>query len=185
MRPLTSNCQRALLEVAGEPFIAISVRLFARKASATSTLASRLLLGADKAFVGDGSRFVQVDYIVAGRRCSGTGGAIRTRLSTVWGRISRDVLRQLARCAVCAGRRGVSGERPAPPSCVYSAREPLDASNAIREWIVRCYSKKFRALEMRYMIGIGMLKASAVVTPAMEEPWDLSALRQNCPSLVA
>ena len=81
MRPLTDQLPKALLEVAGEPFLAHQLRLFARQGIAKVKLLVGYRWEQVRAFAGDGSRFgVEVDYIVDGPRLFGTGGAIRRAL---------------------------------------------------------------------------------------------------------
>jgi NDP-sugar pyrophosphorylase family protein len=179
MRPLTEQLPKALLEVAGEPFIAHQLRLFAREGISDVKLLVGYCWEQIKRFVGDGSRFgVQVDYIVDGPSLLGTGGAIRRALD----RLGPEFLVTYCDSWLDAPYAPVveafqASGRPAL-MCVFRNENRWDASNAHYEnGIVRCYSKKFRALEMRYIDwGLGMLKASAVVTRPMEEPWDLAEL---------
>src|SRR5215469_1473681 len=82
MRPLTDQLPKALLAVAGEPFIAHQLRLFARQGIADVKLLVGYRWEQVRAFAGDGSRFgVRVDYIVDGPKLFGTGGAIRRALN--------------------------------------------------------------------------------------------------------
>jgi NDP-sugar pyrophosphorylase family protein len=81
MRPLTAQLPKALLKVAGEPFIAHQLRLFARE----GIKGVKILVGYRweqiELFVADGSRFgVRVDYIVDGPTLLGTGGSVRHAL---------------------------------------------------------------------------------------------------------
>src|ERR1700737_2278681 len=78
MRPLTQQLPKALLEVAGEPFIAHQLRLFAREGIRDAKLLVGYCWEQIELFVGDGSRFgVKVDYILDGPTLLGTGGAVR------------------------------------------------------------------------------------------------------------
>jgi NDP-sugar pyrophosphorylase family protein len=81
MRPLTEQRPKALLEVAGEPFVAHQLRLFARE----GVTEVKLLVGhcweQIELFCWCGSRFeMRVDYIVDGPTLLGTGGAVRRAL---------------------------------------------------------------------------------------------------------
>jgi N-acetyl-alpha-D-muramate 1-phosphate uridylyltransferase len=115
MRPLTEHVPKALLEVAGENFVAHQLRLFAREGIRDVTLLVGYCWQQIKLFVGNGSRFgVTVDYIVDGPTLLGTGGAIRRALD----RLGPEFLVtycELARRALCAGCRRVSRERTACP----------------------------------------------------------------------
>src|SRR5271166_2656463 len=78
MRPLTESMPKALLQVAGEPFIAHQLRLFARQGIEEVKLLVGYRWEQIRAFAGDGSGFgVKVEYIVDGPELLGTGGAIR------------------------------------------------------------------------------------------------------------
>lgn len=78
LRPLTEKVPKALLEVAGEPFIAHQLRLLARQGVPKAVLCLGFLGEQVQGFVGDGSRFgIQVEYSYDGDVLLGTGGAIR------------------------------------------------------------------------------------------------------------
>jgi N-acetyl-alpha-D-muramate 1-phosphate uridylyltransferase len=81
MLPLTAQLPKALIEVAGEPFVAHQPRLFAREGIRDVKLLVGYCWEQIELFVGDGSRFdVTVDYIVDGPTLLGTGGAVRRAL---------------------------------------------------------------------------------------------------------
>ncbi len=70
LRPLTETMPKALVEVAGEPFIAINCACLAARAFATSSCASAISASMIEAVVGDGSRFgLRVAYARTGQRC--------------------------------------------------------------------------------------------------------------------
>ena len=84
MRPLTEHLPKALLQVAGEPFIAHQLRLFARQGIKDVKLLVGYRWEQIELFVGDGTRFgVQVDYIADGPTLLGTGGPF-AKVSSVW-----------------------------------------------------------------------------------------------------
>ena len=182
MRPLTEQVPKALLEVAGEPFIAHQLRLFARQGIKEVKLLVGYCWEQIEAFAGDGSRFgVQIDYIVDGPRLLGTGGAVRHALD----RLAPEFL--VTYCdswldapyapAVEAFR--ASGQ-PAL-MCVYRNENRWDASNVqFENGIIRRYSKKVRVPEMHHIDwGLGMLKARAVAAWPMGEPRDLAELYEE------
>lgn len=182
MRPLTDRLPKALLEVAGEPFIAHQLRLFARE----GIREVKLLVGHRweqiQRFVADGAGFgVEVDYIVDGPMLLGTGGAIRRALD----RLGPEFLVTYCDSWLDAPYAPVveafrASEMPGL-MCVFHNENRWDTSNACYEnGMVRRYSKKFRVPEMRYIDwGLGILKANAVATWAPGEPWDLADLYQE------
>jgi NDP-sugar pyrophosphorylase family protein len=81
MRPLTEKVPKALLEVAGEPFIAHQLRLFRREGIAKVVLCVGYKSEMIQAFVGDGSTFdLEVIFSADGPTLLGTGGALRKAL---------------------------------------------------------------------------------------------------------
>jgi len=175
MRPLTERVPKALLEVAGEPFIAHQLRLFAREGIADV----KLLV---ERFVGDGGRFgVRVEYIVDGPVLLGTGGAIRHALD----RLGPEFLVIYCDSWLDAPYAPVveafqASGRPAL-MCVFRNENRWDASNVhFENGVIQCYSKKFRLPEMHHIDwGLGMLKASAVSTRPPGERWDLAELYEE------
>jgi NDP-sugar pyrophosphorylase family protein len=182
MRPLTEEVPKALLEVAGEPFVAHQLRLFAREGISDVKLLVGYCWEQIELFVGDGSRFgVTVDYIVDGPTLLGTGGAIRRALD----RLGPEFLVTYCDSWLDAPYAGVveafhASGRPAL-MCVFRNENRWDASNVqFDDGVIRHYSKKFRQPEMHHIDwGLGMLKASTVAARPIGEPWDLAELYQE------
>ena len=81
LRPHTLKVPKALIEVAGEPFIAHQLRLLRREGVPRAVLCVGYLGEQIEAFVKDGSQFgVAVDYCYDGPNLLGTGGALRKAL---------------------------------------------------------------------------------------------------------
>ena len=81
LRPITETVPKALIEIAGEPFIFHQLRYLQQQGITSVVLCIGYLGEMIQAFVGDGSRFgVQVKYSFDGPRLLGTGGAIRAAL---------------------------------------------------------------------------------------------------------
>jgi NDP-sugar pyrophosphorylase family protein len=182
MRPLTDSLPKALLEVAGEPFIAHQLRLFAREGIREVKLLVGYRWEQIQRFVADGRRFgVRVEYIVDGPILLGTGGAIRCALD----RLGPEFLVTYcdswldARYAPVVEIFRASG-LPAL-MCVLRNENRWDASNAHYEnGMIQRYSKQFPIPEMKYIDwGLGILKASVVATRPPSEPWDLAELYQD------
>jgi NDP-sugar pyrophosphorylase family protein len=81
LRPLTDQVPKAMVEVAGEPFIAHQLRLLRRERVPRVVLCVSYLAEQIEAFVGNGSRFgIPVVYRADGAKLLGTGGALRKAL---------------------------------------------------------------------------------------------------------
>jgi NDP-sugar pyrophosphorylase family protein len=182
MRPLTERLPKALLEVAGEPFIAHQLRLFAREGIRDVKLLVGHCWEQIELFVGDGSRFsVQVDYILDGPTLLGTGGAVRQAVD----RLGPEFLvtycdswldapyAPVVEAFHASGRPGLL--------CVFRNENRWDTSNVqFENGVIRCYSKKIRLPEMHHIDwGLGMLKASAVATRPRLKNWDLGELYEE------
>jgi len=182
MRPLTEQLPKALLKVAGEPFVAHQLRLFAREGITNVKLLVGHCWEQIALFVGNGSRFgVNVDYIVDGPRLLGTGGAVRRAID----RLGPEFLVTYCDSWLDAPYAPVveafhASGRPAL-MCVFRNENRWDASNVqFENGVIRCYSKKFRLPAMHHIDwGLGMLKASAVATRPLDEPWDLAELYEE------
>jgi NDP-sugar pyrophosphorylase family protein len=182
MRPLTEQLPKALLEVAGQPFVAHQLRLFAREGIRDVKLLVGYCWEQIERFVGDGSSFgVQVDYIVDGPTLLGTGGAVRRAL----GRLGPEFLVTYCDSWLDAPYAPVveafrASGRPAL-MCVFRNENRWDTSNVVFEsGVIRLYSKRRRLPEMRYIDwGLGMLKAAVFASRPIDKPWDLSELYEE------
>ena len=182
MWPLTERLPKALLEVAGEPFVAHQLRLFAREGIANVKLLVGHRWEQIERFVGDGGRFgVKVEYIVDGPMLVGTGGAVRHALD----RLAPEFLVTYCDSWLDAPYGPVveafrASGQPAL-MCVYRNENRWDASNVqFENGIIRRYSKKVRVPEMHHIDwGLGMLKASAVAAWPTGKPWDLAELYEE------
>lgn len=182
MRPLTETVPKALLEVAGEPFIAHQLRLFARENITDVKLLVGYCWEQIEAYVGDGSRFgVKVDYIPDGPKLLGTGGCVRRaldRLGPEFLVIYGDSWLDGSYAPVVDAFRA-SG-KPAL-MCVYRNEGRWDTSNIIYEdGLIRRYSKKARLPEMHFIDwGLSMLSTEAIAAHPLDEAWDLGDMYEQ------
>jgi NDP-sugar pyrophosphorylase family protein len=182
MRPLTERLPKALLKVAGEPFVAHQLRLFAREGITEVKLLVGHCWEEISLFVGNGSRFgVKVEYIVDGPTLLGTGGAVRHALD----RLGPEFLVTYCDSWLDAPYAPVVAAFYASgcPAlmCVFRNENRWDASNVqFENGAIRRYSKKLRLPEMHHIDwGLGMLSATAVASRPWEEPWDLADLYEE------
>ncbi len=81
LRPTTTKIPKAMLEVAGEPFIAHVLRLLRREGVLNIVICSGYLGDQIESYVGNGAEFgCQVRYSTDGEQLLGTGGALRKAL---------------------------------------------------------------------------------------------------------
>jgi NDP-sugar pyrophosphorylase family protein len=177
LRPATNKIPKALLRVAGEPFLVHQLRLLHSHGFRKIVLCVGYLGEAIEAALGDGSSLgVQIVYSSDGPTLLGTGGALKRALPKLGERF-----------LVIYGDSYMPANYPAIVEAFALSRKPAlmtvfenesrwDTSNVWFEAgeIVR-YDKKLRASEMRHIdYGIAVLSA-AVFTPFPDNlPFDLA-----------
>ena len=179
LRPLTEQMPKAMLEVAGEPFIAHQLRLLRREGITRVVVCAGYLAEQISAYVGDGSRFgLSVGYKIDGPRLLGTGGALRAALDQL-GReflvIYGDSWLDIAYAPVVEAFRA-SGQ-PALMTVFRNAGQ-WDTSNVwFENGHIRRYSKRERLPQMQHIDwGLSMIKADLLATRPANEPFDLAEL---------
>ncbi|HLB41347.1 MAG TPA: nucleotidyltransferase family protein [Gammaproteobacteria bacterium] len=81
LRPMTETIPKALIQVAGEPFITHQLRLLRKNNIKQLVLCVGYLGKQIQDFVGDGSQFgLNISYVFDGPQLMGTGGAIKQAL---------------------------------------------------------------------------------------------------------
>lgn len=81
LRPVTATIPKALIEIAGEPFLGHQLRLLRRNGFERVVLCIGYRGEPIREFAGDGSRFgLEIEYSADGPQLLGTGGAIRRAL---------------------------------------------------------------------------------------------------------
>src|SRR5437764_13922492 len=81
LRPITETIPKALIEIAGEPFLGHQLRLLSRGGIRRAVLCVGYLGEQIREYAGDGSAFgLRVEYAFDGPQLLGTAGAIRRAL---------------------------------------------------------------------------------------------------------
>ena len=177
LRPLTETVPKAMLDVAGKPFIAHQLRLLRRERISRVVICAGYLADQIAAYVGDGSRFgLSVSYKIDGPKLLGTGGALRAALDQLGGEflvMYGDSWLDIAYAPVVEAFRA-SGA-PALMT-VFRNEGQWDASNVwFEDGRIRLYDKRARLPQMHHIDwGLGMLKAEALAARPADEPFDLA-----------
>jgi NDP-sugar pyrophosphorylase family protein len=185
MRPLTDQLPKALLKVGGEPFVAHQLRLFAREGITDVKLLVGYCWEQIATFVGNGKRFgVKVDYIVDGPTLLGTGGAVRHAIDCLGPEFLVTYCDSWLDAPYAPVVDAFHASDRLALMCVFRNENRWDASNVhFENGVIWCYSKKFHLPEMHHIDwGLGMLKASAVVSRPLGKPWDLAELYEELSS---
>ena len=177
LRPITTKVPKALVEVAGQPFIAHQLSLLRREGVEKVVLCVGHLGEQIKSFVGDGRQFgLEVAYSSDGDVLLGTGGALRRALPllgeaffVLYGDSYLDVAMEPIELAF---RRQ---NLPALMT-VFRNESRWDTSNVLFDGIrVVCYDKRAPSPQMRYIdYGLGVFTAEVLAREGAEQPFDLS-----------
>jgi len=179
LRPLTEQVPKAMLEVAGEPFIAHQLRLMRRERISRVVICAGYLAEQIEAYVGDGGRFgLSVSYRIDGPRLLGTGGALRAALDRLGDEflvMYGDSWLDTPYAPVVEAFRA-SGQ-PALMT-VFRNEGQWDTSNVwFENGRVRLYDKRERLPQMRHIDwGLGMIRAEALAARPANEPFDLAEI---------
>ena len=173
---LTKQIPKAMLEVAGEPFIAHQLRLLQREGIPRVVICAGYLAEQIQDYVGDGSRFgVAVTYKIDGPRLLGTGGALRAALGDLGPEflvMYGDSWLDIAFGPVVEAFRQ-SGE-PALMT-VFRNQGQWDTSNVwFENGRIRLYDKCERLPQMQHIDwGLGMIRSDALASRPADQPFDL------------
>ena len=179
LRPATSNLPKALLSVAGEPFLAHQLRLLGSEGFRKIVLCVGHLGELIEAKIGDGKQLgLEIDYSFDGPTLLGTGGALKRAISKLGERflvIYGDSYMPVDYAAVTEAF--VRSEKPALMT-VFENEGHWDASNV---WFeageIHRYDKKVRTPQMRHIdYGIGVLSSGIFTDFPDNAPFDLADL---------
>ena len=177
LRPHTLQVPKAMIEVAGEPFIARQLRLMHREGVSRVVLCVGYLGEQIEAFVKDGGQFgVAVDYCYDGPNLLGTGGALRKALPQLGPEflvMYGDSWLDTRFAPIVAAFRN-SG-KPALMT-VFRNNGQWDASNVWYEnGRVLCYDKRDRLRQMQYIDwGLTAIKADLLKKRPANIAFDLA-----------
>jgi NDP-sugar pyrophosphorylase family protein len=179
LRPTTDKIPKALLSVAGEPFLAHQLRLLHSEGFRRIIMCVGYLGEMIEAKIGDGEQFgLQIDYSFDGPTLLGTGGALKGAISKLGEHfvvIYGDSYMPADYAAVVEAF--VRSEKPALMT-VFKNEGRWDASNV---WLeageIHRYDKKVRTPEMQYIdYGISILTTGVFAGLPDNAPFDLADL---------
>ena len=181
LRPLTERIPKALVEVAGEPFLAHQLRLLADRGLDRVVLCLGYLGQMVRDYAGDGARFgLRVDYSFDGDVPLGTAGAIRKALPLLGGRFFVLYGDSYLPCDYAAAERAFEDSGKLALMTVYRNEGQWDTSNVeFAGGRILAYDKRTRTDRMRHIdYGLGAFRAE-VFRDLPEGPADLANLYAN------
>lgn len=179
LRPITTTIPKALVEVAGRPFIDHQLALLHRNGMRHVVLCLGYLGEQVEAHVSDGSRFgLKVEYSHDGEKLLGTGGALRRAApllgETFWVMYG-DSYMDIDYPAILA--HFASSDALGLMTVLHNNNQ-WDTSNVVfRDGRLICYDKKQRRDDMTHIdYGVALLRRSALERIPPDEPFDLATL---------
>lgn len=166
LRPITETIPKALVSVAGEPFLRHQLRLLRSKGLHRFVLCVGYLGEMIEANFGDGAKDgVEIQYSYDGPHLLGTGGALRMAIPLLGEKffvLYGDSYLPIDYCAIAE-----TFERTGAPALmtVFENRNRWDNSNVVfEEGMVQMYDKNIHTPEMRYIdYGLSILRASLLL----------------------
>ncbi|MBC8074682.1 MAG: nucleotidyltransferase family protein [Chloroflexales bacterium] len=179
LRPITETIPKALVEVAGKPFIDHQLALLRRNGITQVTLCLGYLGEQVQAHLGDGAAHdVRLRYSFDGERLLGTGGALRRALPLLgdafWV-LYGDSYLDIDYGAVLAAFQDSDA---LGLMTVLRNENRWDTSNVVfRDGELLRYSKRDRTPAMDYIdYGVALLRREALERVPLDEPYDLADL---------
>src|SRR5262245_5496476 len=182
LRPLTEHIPKALIEVAGHPFLWHQLQLLKRNGVRRVVLAVGFLAERIQARFGDGSEIgISIEYSFDGPHLLGTAGAVRKALPLLPARFfvlygDSYLMCDYRAVETAFGRMGLSGMMT-----IYRNEGSVDTSNVEYDGtrILR-YDKAKRTSSMRYIdYGLGAFSRSVFGSIPAEEKYDLAEVYQG------
>jgi NDP-sugar pyrophosphorylase family protein len=179
LRPITQAIPKALVELAGKPFIDHQLALLHRNGIRKVVMCLGYLGEMVEEHLGDGSRLgMELKYSYDGEKLMGTGGAIRRAahlLGDVFWIMYGDSYMDINYPAVLAdfASRDALGLMT-----VLRNNNQWDRSNVVfRGGELIRYDKRTQAAEMNYIdYGVGLLRREALERIPADQPYDLADL---------
>lgn len=179
LRPMTEKIPKAMLNVAGKPFIDHQLRLLASNGVARVLICAGYLGEQIKEYVGSRERYgLSVEFVFDGAVPLGTGGAVKNAASMageVFFVMYGDTY--LTEPFAPVERYFMADNKPALMT-VYENRGQLDVSNIVlKDGNVTRYDKRVRTSDMQWIdYGLCLFRRSAFETDKFGIKFDLSHL---------
>lgn len=182
LRPITETMPKALVEIAGEPFLAHQLRLLRRAGYERAVLCVGYLGEMVRDFAGDGSAYgLALDYSFDGPTLLGTAGAIVRTLPLLGDCFSVIYGDSYLTCDYAAAELAFAASGKPGLMAVYRNEGRWDTSNVEFDGarVVR-YDKANRTPAMRYIdYGLGVFRREAFDGVPADQPSDLAAVYQD------
>jgi N-acetyl-alpha-D-muramate 1-phosphate uridylyltransferase len=179
LRPLTAKVPKALLPVAGRPFIHWQLGLLARQGITEVVLCGGHLGEQIRAAVGDGNGFgLTIRYSFDGDTLLGTGGALQRALPMLGSAFFVLYGDSYLRCSFAATQRAYEASGAPGLMTVFCNQDRWEKSNVLlRDGMIVEYNKHAPLPDMRHVdYGLSVLSARALRRSPATRAFDLADL---------
>jgi MurNAc alpha-1-phosphate uridylyltransferase len=180
--PVTKTIPKAMLQVAGKPFINHQLTLLKKNGISRVVICSGYLSKQIEDYVGNGSEFgLTIKYSIDGEKLLGTGGAIKKALPlledkffVIYGDAYLDVdFKQVSEFFLCRSKKGLM--------TVFHNMDKWNTSNVVFvDGKLVKYDKKEKTRNMEYIdFGLSILTKAAFEENSSGEIFDLKELFES------
>jgi NDP-sugar pyrophosphorylase family protein len=182
LRPITETIPKALIEIAGEPFLGHQLRLLSRGGIRHAVLCVGYLGEQIRDYAGDGSAFgLCVEYTFDGPQLLGTAGAIKRSLPLLGDAFFVVYGDSYLPCDYGAVARAFLDSGKPALMTVFRNQGQWDSSNVeFSSGRILAYDKANRTPRMHHIdYGLGVFRRQAFETVPDNRPYDLAVLYQR------
>jgi NDP-sugar pyrophosphorylase family protein len=182
LRPITETIPKALIEIAGEPFLAHQLRLLRSHGFQRVVLCVSHLSDQIEAFAGNGSRFgLEIKYSPDGPQLLGTAGAIRRALPLLGPAFAVIYGDSYLPCDYAGALTAFRDSGKLGLMSVFRNQGLWDNSNVeFAGGRIVAYDKANRTPSMHHIdYGLGAFQRSAFDGVPPDRPYDLATLYQD------
>ncbi len=182
LRPITESIPKALVEVAGKPFVEHQVELLRSHGLEDIVFCLGYRGEQVEACLGDGSRWgARLRYCYDGPRLLGTGGALKRALPLLGEAFLVLYGDSYLECDYAAVARAFTDSKLQGLMTVFRNDGAFDRSNVLfRDGRILRYDKRDSTHEMRHIdYGLGALKVAALDRYSADDPLDLAQVYQD------
>lgn len=179
LRPLTQTTPKALIDVAGKPFIVRQIELLQRNGLTRIVLCLGYLGEQIQSALGDGRQLnVRLEYSFDGPALLGTGGALRKAARLLGESFFVLYGDSYLECDYAAVETAFLARKKLGLMTVYRNANRWDRSNILfADGTIRRYDKKNPSSDMEHIdYGLGVLHESALDPYPPDSPFDLATL---------
>ena len=182
LRPITQTIPKALISIAGQPFLAHQLRLLQTAGIRKVVLCVGYLGDMIEREFGDGSSFgVEMSYSYDGPDLLGTGGALKKALPLVGDRFLVLYGDSYLPIDYAAPSRAFAASGKLALMTVFRNEDRWESSNVwFENGEIKCYDKCKRTPEMKHIdYGLGLVRAEALARWPDERSFDLADVYQD------